>query len=63
MKKRFTRIVRIDWNIRDIQDRRKKVDCAIVSYQGADGYEYRKSFKFVPGMTYDTIKSLIPLTL
>ena len=58
--KTFSHIVRIDWDIRSNKDRRRRVDSAIVSYTGGDGYEYRKAFEFTPGMSYDSISKLIP---
>jgi hypothetical protein len=43
-------IVKINEDVRSTKDQRKRVDTYIVSYQGTDGNEYRKSFETQRGI-------------
>lgn len=46
------------FNVRDIKDRRKKIDKYIISYLDEDGIEYRKSFDFPVGYKIDRDKDI-----
>lgn len=58
--KTFNAIVNEKFNCRSSKDRRKKVNCIIVSYLDSNGIEYRKSYEFDKAMHYDDMVLKIP---
>ena len=58
---KFVEIVKVVHNKRSTKDRRHKVDWYLCSYQGTDGYEYRKAFEFPVDTLSDTVN--IPLQI
>jgi len=51
------------YNKRSSKDNRKKIDWYLVSYEDEQGYEYRKSFEFSVGTSWQEVKNLIPLII
>lgn len=47
-------------NIKDPQDKRRRINKMIVSYLDRDDVEYRKGFYFPASYTYDDMRKEIP---
>lgn len=51
------------FNVRSFDDRRKKVNRLIVSYEDKEGHEYRKRFEFPVTYSIEKMQQSIPLQL
>ena len=51
------------FNVRAMDDRRRRVNKIVVSYTGQDGHEYRKSYEYPVNMTYNQMAAAYPKTI
>ena len=56
-------LVSYNENVRDIQDKRKKVSKAVFSYHDQNGVEYRKGFTAQPFTHENNFFSIAPLII